>query len=93
MLSYTVAVVGAKDGVGTSMISMLLAREFSQFTHTCLMDLDVRQGDLASCGGARVRRSIADRANIALEAGGRELSAVVYPLRGGVSLLPAPAGR
>lgn len=90
-LSYTIAVVGAKGGVGTSMISMLLAREFSQFTHTCLVDLDVRQGDLASYGGARVRRSIADLADIASEVGGRELSEVVYPLRRGVSLLPAPA--
>ena len=40
--------------------------------------------------GLSARRSIADLVDIAAEASSRELSEVMYPLPGGIALLPAP---
>lgn len=54
------------------------------------MDLDVRGGDLAAMTGISVRRSITDLADIAAEVSAREISEVMYPLPGGIALLPAP---
>ena len=85
-----VAVVGAKGGVGTSILSVLSARECAKNGPTCLVDMDVRQGDLAAYCQVRVRRTIADLISVATELSGREISEVTYPARFGVSLLPAP---
>ena len=84
------AVVGAKGGVGTSTVALMAAAQLAQGARTCLVDLDVRGGDLAAMTGISVRRSIADLANIAAEVSAREISEVMYPLSGGVALLPAP---
>ena len=42
------AVIGSKGGVGTSMIAMSAAKAAASRGHTALLDLDVRNGDLAS---------------------------------------------
>ena len=83
------AIVGAKGGVGTSTMALMAAAQLAQGTRTCLVDLDVRSGDLAAMTGIAVRRSIADLADIAAEASTREITEVMYPLPGGISLLPA----
>jgi len=84
------AVVGAKGGVGTSTVALMAAAQLAQGTRTCLVDLDVRGGDLAAMTGISVRRSITDLADIAAEVSAREISEVMYPLPGGIALLPAP---
>ncbi|WP_309314863.1 AAA family ATPase [Actinomyces oris] len=84
------AVVGAKGGVGTSTVALMAAAQLAQGARTCLVDLDVRGGDLAAMTGISVRRSITDLADIAAEVSAREISEVMYPLPGGVALLPAP---
>ena len=84
------AVVGAKGGVGTSTVALMAAAQLAQGARTCLVDLDVRSGDLAAMTGISVRRSITDLADIAAEVSAREISEVMYPLPGGIALLPAP---
>lgn len=84
------AVVGAKGGVGTSTVALMAAAQLAQGARTCLVDLDVRGGDLAAKTGISVRRSITDLADIAAEVSAREISEVMYPLPGGIALLPAP---
>ena len=84
------AVVGAKGGVGTSTVALMAAAQLAQGARTCLVDLDVRGGDLAAMTGISVRRSITDLADIAAEVSAREISEVMYPLPGGIALLPAP---
>ncbi|WP_127843459.1 AAA family ATPase [Actinomyces wuliandei] len=84
------AVVGAKGGVGTSTVALVAAGQLAQHARTCLVDLDVRGGDLAAMAGLSVRRSIIDLVDIAAEASAREVAEVTYPLPGGLSLLPAP---
>lgn len=84
------AVIGSKGGVGTSMIALSAAKAAASQSHTALLDLDVRKGDLASYCGIRVRHSVADLVAVAAEVGGRELSEVAYPVRSGIELLPAP---
>ena len=84
------AVVGAKGGVGTSTVALMAAAQLAQGARTCLVGLDVRGGDLAAMTGISVRRSITDLADIAAEVSAREISEVMYPLPGGIALLPAP---
>ena len=84
------AVVGAKGGVGTSTVALMAAAQLAQGARTCLVDLDVRGGDLAAMTGISVRRSITDLADIAAEVSAREISEVMYPLPGGIALLSAP---
>ena len=84
------AVVGAKGGVGTSTVALMAAAQLAQGARTCLVDLDVRGGDLAAMTGISVRRSITDLADIAAEVSAREISEVMYPRPGGIALLPAP---
>lgn len=85
-----VAVVGAKGGVGASLLAVSAAQVCAAQGRTALVDLDLRAGDLASYCGIRVRHSIIDLAAIASEVGGREVSEVAYPVRGGIELFPAP---
>ena len=82
--------MSAKGGVGTSTVALMAAAQLAQGARTCLVDLDVRGGDLAAMTGISVRRSITDLADIAAEVSAREISEVMYPLPGGIALLPAP---
>lgn len=85
-----VAVVGSKGGVGTSLVALAGARVCATRGRTALVDFDLRGGDLASYCGTRVRHSLIDLVPIAAEIGGREVSEVAYPVRGGIELFPAP---
>ena len=89
-IGTVIAVVGAKGGVGTSTVALMAAAQLARHDRTCLVDLDVRGGDLAAMTGLSVRRSITDLVDIAAEASAREVSEVMYPLPGGIALLPAP---
>ena len=89
-IGTVIAVVGAKGGVGTSTVALMAAAQLARHDRTCLVDLDVRGGDLAAMTGLCVRRSITDLVDIAAEASAREVSEVMYPLPGGIALLPAP---
>lgn len=85
-----VAVAGAKGGVGTSVLALLLARA-GRASDTVLVDLDLGAGDLAAYTGVRTRRSIVDLASVEGEVTGRMLRETTYEVPGGLRLLPAPA--
>jgi pilus assembly protein CpaE len=85
-----IALVGAKGGVGTSLLALLLAKELAAEHTTCLVDLDVRGGDLAGYAGVAVRRSVVDLVEVADELTGRALGEVTYALPHRISLIPAP---
>jgi hypothetical protein len=89
-IGRVVAVVGAKGGVGTSLLALLLAREFARRAPTCLIDLDLRNGDLAAYCAARPRRSVADLADVGENIGQREIDEASFPVSGGIMLLAAP---
>lgn len=89
-IGRVIAVVGAKGGVGTSLLALLLAREFARRAPTCLVDFDLRNGDLAAYCGARPRRSVADLAEVGENIGRRELDEASFPVRHGIMLLSAP---
>ena len=89
-IGRVIAVVGAKGGVGTSLLALLLAREFARRKPTCLIDLDLRNGDLAAYCGARPRRSVADLIDVGENIGRRELDEASFPVRNGIMLLAAP---
>ncbi|GAB4084441.1 hypothetical protein GCM10028784_10710 [Myceligenerans cantabricum] len=85
-----VAVAGAKGGVGTSVMALLLARA-ARTGDTTLVDLDLGAGDLTAYSGVRTRRSVVDLAGVEGEVTGRMLRETTYDVPGGVRLLPAPA--
>lgn len=89
-LGSVVAFVGAKGGVGTSTLALMTAAQLARRGRTCIVDLDVRSGCIAAMSGITVRRSITDLVDIAAEASAREVAEVMYPLPGGLALLPAP---
>jgi len=86
-----IAVAGAKGGVGTTLIALLLARSKASDHSVCLVDLDLQAGDLAAFAGVRVRRSIVDLVEVADELNGRALGETTYDIGHGLRLLPAPA--
>lgn len=85
-----VAVAGAKGGVGTSVLALLLARA-GRNGDTMLVDLDLGAGDLTAYTGVRTRRSVVDLAAVEGEVTGRMLRETTYEVPGGVRLLPAPS--
>lgn len=89
-IGRVIAVVGAKGGVGTSLLALLLARELARRTPTCLIDLDLRNGDLAAYCGVRPRRSVTDLADVGENIGRRELDEASSPIHGGIILFAAP---
>lgn len=84
-----VVVAGAKGGVGTSVLALLLARA-GRTKDIMLVDLDLGAGDLAAYAGVRTRRSVVDLAAVEGEITGRMLREATYEMPGGVRLLPAP---
>ncbi len=85
-----IAVAGAKGGVGTSVVSVLLARQLLGTRSVGLVDFDLQSGDLAAYLGVYARRSVVDLVDIAGEMGGRILREVSYDVPGGIRLLAAP---
>jgi Flp pilus assembly CpaE family ATPase len=84
-----VAIAGAKGGVGTSVLALLLARA-GRAGDTVLVDLDLGGGDLTAYTGVRTRRSVVDLAAVEGEITGRMLRETTYEVPGGLRLLPAP---
>ncbi|WP_418277922.1 hypothetical protein ACNHYB_08155 [Isoptericola jiangsuensis] len=84
-------VAGAKGGVGTSTLALLLAHATAQRQSVTAVDFDLGSGDLAAFAGVSTRRSVVDLAEVAGEITGRMLRETSYDLSGGVRLLPAPA--
>ncbi|MFI6424186.1 hypothetical protein [Promicromonospora sp. NPDC050880] len=84
-----VAVAGAKGGVGTSVLALLLARA-DRSGDTTLVDFDLGAGDLAAYTGVRTRRSVVDLAGVEGEVTARMLRETTYEVGGGLRLLPAP---
>lgn len=85
-----VAVAGAKGGVGTSVLALLLARA-ARSSATTLVDLDLGAGDQTAYTGVRTRRSVVDLAGVEGEVTGRMIRETTYEVPGGIRLLPAPA--
>jgi Flp pilus assembly CpaE family ATPase len=85
-----VAIAGAKGGVGTSVLALLLARA-GRANDTVLVDLDLGAGDLTAYTGVRTRRSVVDLAAVEGEITGRMLRETTYEVPGGLRLLPAPS--
>jgi pilus assembly protein CpaE len=86
-----VAVAGSKGGVGTTVLASLLALESGQGSRAvCLVDLDLRGGDVAFFADVSVRRSIVDLAEVGQELTGRSVREVVFEHPAGLSVLVAP---
>lgn len=85
-----VAIAGAKGGVGTSVLALLLARA-GRSGDTTLVDLDLGAGDLTAYTGVRTRRSIVDLAAVEGDVTGRMLRETTYEVQGGLRILPAPS--
>ncbi|GAA4725253.1 hypothetical protein GCM10023216_14460 [Isoptericola chiayiensis] len=83
-------VAGAKGGVGTSTLALLLAQATAQRQTVTAVDFDLGAGDLAGFAGVSTRRSVVDLAEVSGEITGRMLRETSYELTGGVRLLPAP---
>ncbi|PUB30161.1 pilus assembly protein CpaE [Promicromonospora sp. AC04] len=84
-----VVVAGAKGGVGTSVLALLLARA-GRTGDTTLVDFDLGAGDLAAYAGVRTRRSVVDLAGVEGEVTARMLRETTYEVGGGLRLLTAP---
>ncbi|KAB7852527.1 AAA family ATPase [Streptomyces mobaraensis] len=86
-----VAVVGAKGGVGTTVVAVQLALAARSAGHeVALVDMDLQSGDVASYLDVRFRRSVADLAGIS-DISPRVLEDAVFPHPTGLGLLLAPA--
>jgi pilus assembly protein CpaE len=86
-----VAIAGAKGGVGASTLAVLLAQAAVLPGRTvCLVDLDLRKGDIAYYCGVTPRRSVADLAEVASEITGRSIREVVQDVPAGFAVLTAP---
>ncbi|MEA5052511.1 MAG: AAA family ATPase, partial [Propionicimonas sp.] len=85
------ALAGAKGGVGVSVLAALLAtRAAGEGQTVCLVDLDLRAGDLAFLCGVSPRRSVADLAGLAGDLTIRGIREVVVDVPAGFALLAAP---
>lgn len=88
---HVVAVAGAKGGVGTTVLASLVALESMRPTRSvCLVDLDLRGGDVAFYADVTLRRSIVDLAEVAQELTGRSVREVVFEHPSGLSVLGCP---
>lgn len=86
-----VAIAGAKGGVGTSALTLLLARASVGMRSVSVVDFDLGKGDLAAYAGVHTRRSIVDLTGVAGEITSRMLRETSYEIRGGLRLLSAPS--
>lgn len=85
------ALAGAKRGVGVSVLATVLATQAAALGSTvCLVDLDLRAGDLASLCGVSPRRTIADLAGLVGDLTIRGIREVAVEVPAGFTLLAAP---
>lgn len=85
-----VAVAGAKGGVGTSVVTLLLALARRGAGVVTAVDFDLASGDLAGYLGVSTRKTVVDLAALGDEVSGRILRETTYPVPGGLRLVPAP---
>lgn len=85
-----VAVAGAKGGVGTSVVTLLLALARRSTGVVTAVDFDLASGDLAGYLGVSTRKTVVDLAALGDEVSGRILRETTYPVPGGLRLVPAP---
>jgi len=91
-LGRVVTVVGAKGGVGTTMVAVhlaLAARELGEAS-VCLVEYDLQAGDLRAFLDLPYRRSVVDLAAVADELTSRHLQETLYTHATGMRVLLAP---
>lgn len=87
-----IAFCGAKGGVGTSTIALHVALQSAgSGLRTCLVDLDLQTGDIASFLDIRPSRDIVDLVDISSDITGRALDDVLYRHASGLRVLLAPS--
>ncbi len=85
------ALSGAKGGVGVSVLATVLATQAAALGETvCLVDLDLRAGDLAYLCGVTPRRNVADLAELVGDLTIRGIREVAVEVPAGFVLLAAP---
>lgn len=86
------AVAGAKGGVGTTTLSVLLVQELAAAGRTaCIVDGVLRGGMVHYFSDVKPRRNFADLADVANELTGRNVREVVVDSAAGYSVLGAPS--
>lgn len=85
-----IAVYGAKGGVGTSVVSLLLAQALKERHTVALADFDLQNGDIDAYAGVATQRSLVDLVDLTQEMSGRVLVETSYDISGGLRLLSAP---
>jgi pilus assembly protein CpaE len=83
--------VGAKGGVGTTLIALHTARVAQQRLRVCLLDLDSMASDLASYTAVAPRRDLADLAALGTSLSVQAVQEVVFADATGLNILCAPA--
>lgn len=87
----SIAFCGAKGGVGTSTIALHVAlQSAASGLRTCLVDMDLQTGDIASLLDIRPSRDVVDLVDIASDITGRALDDVLYRHASGMRVLLAP---
>lgn len=87
-----VALAGAKGGLGTSTLAVLLVAECARAGKTsCIVDANLRDGMIRYFTDVKPRRSFADLADVASELTGRTVREVVVDAEAGFSVLVAPS--
>src|SRR5690625_2911739 len=85
-----IAVYGAKGGVGTSVVSLLLAHALKERHSVAIADFDLQSGDIDAFAGVTTQRSLVDLVDLTQEMSGRILVETSYDVDGGLRLMSAP---
>lgn len=87
-----VSVVGAKGGVGTTVVACQFAAAMQGLGHrSCLVDLNLRRGDVGIHMDVSPRLSLADVARTRSRVDASFMSSILEPHASGLSLVLAPA--
>lgn len=88
---HVVVLAGSKGGVGTSTIAVHTALEAAAAgRRTCLVDLDLQSGDLATLLNITHRRDITDLIGLVGDISGQTLDDVLFRHSSGLNVLLAP---
>ncbi|KNX38356.1 AAA family ATPase [Luteipulveratus halotolerans] len=84
------ALAGAKGGVGTSFLACMIAAHAGRRARVCVVDMDLRSGDIAYYSGVRAKRSVAELADVSDALTGRSISEVAVDSPAGYAVIAAP---